>query len=185
MFVFQTCGPLWAQLCGSLYFYPGICAEVSPQFTLQSVFSPAIQSTNTHPCPLSERLLVRLISIVNPQQNINIYVVLFLFQTACGSFMDIAIVLDGSNSIYPWDPIVAFLKKLLENLDIGPQSTQASQTACVLIDLFCLICLICFSCLDCLHIFLISFVTGQCDAVRRWHLVRVQPEYLSDKRGHD
>lgn len=86
---------------------------------------------HTHPCPLSERLLVRLISIVNPQQNINIYVVLFLFQTACGSFMDIAIVLDGSNSIYPWEPIVAFLKKLLENLDIGPQSTQASQTACV------------------------------------------------------
>ncbi|XDV53921.1 hypothetical protein PO909_022316 [Leuciscus waleckii] len=85
---FMTCGPLWAQLCGSLYFYPGICAEVSPQFTLQSVFSPAIQT--------------------------------------CGSFMDIAIVLDGSNSIYPWGPIVAFLKKLLENLDIGPQSTQVS-----------------------------------------------------------
>ncbi|KAG1970859.1 integrin alpha-2 [Pimephales promelas] len=85
---FMTCGPLWAQLCGSLYFYPGICADVSPQFTLQSVFSPAIQT--------------------------------------CGSFMDIAIVLDGSNSIYPWEPIVAFLKKLLENLDIGPQSTQVS-----------------------------------------------------------
>ncbi|KAK7120266.1 hypothetical protein R3I94_020310 [Phoxinus phoxinus] len=85
---FMTCGPLWAQLCGSLYFYPGICAEVSPQFTLQSVFSPATQT--------------------------------------CGSFMDIAIVLDGSNSIYPWEPIVAFLKKLLENLDIGPQSTQVS-----------------------------------------------------------
>jgi len=64
------------------------------------------------------------------QQNFNIYVS-FLFQTACGSFMDIAIVLDGSNSIYPWEPIVAFLKKLLENLDIGPQSTQASLTTCV------------------------------------------------------
>uniref|UniRef100_A0A672NP86 Integrin alpha-2-like n=1 Tax=Sinocyclocheilus grahami TaxID=75366 RepID=A0A672NP86_SINGR len=46
MFVFQTCGPLWAQRCGSQYFYPGICAEVSPQFTLQSSFSPAIQSTS-------------------------------------------------------------------------------------------------------------------------------------------
>ncbi len=53
----------------------------------------------------------------------------FLVYTACGSLMDIAIVLDGSNSIYPWEPIVAFLRKLLENLDIGPQSTQASQTA--------------------------------------------------------
>ncbi|XP_057176989.1 integrin alpha-2 [Triplophysa rosa] len=85
---FMTCGPLWAQLCGSLYFYPGVCAEVNPQFSLQSAFSPAIQK--------------------------------------CGSLMDIAIVLDGSNSIYPWEPIVDFLKKLLGSLDIGPQSTQVS-----------------------------------------------------------
>ncbi|XP_051541348.1 integrin alpha-2 [Myxocyprinus asiaticus] len=85
---FMTCGPLWAQLCGSLYFYPGVCAEVSPQFSLQSAFSPALQK--------------------------------------CGSLMDIVIVLDGSNSIYPWEPIVDFLKKLLESLDIGPHSTQVS-----------------------------------------------------------
>uniref|UniRef100_A0A671PVY7 Integrin alpha-2-like n=1 Tax=Sinocyclocheilus anshuiensis TaxID=1608454 RepID=A0A671PVY7_9TELE len=85
---FMTCGPLWAQLCGSQYFYPGVCADVSLQFTLQSAFSPAVQT--------------------------------------CSSLTDIAIVLDGSNSIYPWEPIVAFLKKLLENLDIGPQSTQVS-----------------------------------------------------------
>uniref|UniRef100_A0A8C2FYT4 VWFA domain-containing protein n=1 Tax=Cyprinus carpio TaxID=7962 RepID=A0A8C2FYT4_CYPCA len=90
---FMTCGPLWAQLCGSQYFYPGVCADVSPQFTLQSAFSPAVQT--------------------------------------CGSLTDIAIVLDGSNSIYPWEPIVAFLKKMMENLDIGPQSTQASQTYAV------------------------------------------------------
>ena len=40
--------------------------------------------------------------------------------------MDIAIIVDGSNSIYPWPPVVAFLKKLLENLDIGPDNTQVS-----------------------------------------------------------
>lgn len=68
--VFQTCGPLWAQLCGSLYFYPGICAEVSPQFTLQPPFSPAIQSTNTLPCSVFESLLFRLIFIGKLQQNI-------------------------------------------------------------------------------------------------------------------
>ncbi|XP_065146398.1 integrin alpha-2 isoform X1 [Paramisgurnus dabryanus] len=85
---FLTCGPLWAQLCGSLYFYPGVCADVSPQFSLLSAFAPAVQT--------------------------------------CGSLMDIAIVLDGSNSIYPWEPIVDFLKKLLESLDIGPESTQVS-----------------------------------------------------------
>uniref|UniRef100_A0A8C1LTA4 Integrin, alpha 2 (CD49B, alpha 2 subunit of VLA-2 receptor), tandem duplicate 2 n=1 Tax=Cyprinus carpio TaxID=7962 RepID=A0A8C1LTA4_CYPCA len=90
---FMTCGPLWAQLCGSQYFYPGVCADVSPQFTLLSAFSPAVQT--------------------------------------CGSLTDIAIVLDGSNSVYPWEPIVAFLKKMMENLEIGPQSTQASQTYAV------------------------------------------------------
>uniref|UniRef100_A0A669BP88 Integrin subunit alpha 2 n=1 Tax=Oreochromis niloticus TaxID=8128 RepID=A0A669BP88_ORENI len=42
----------------------------------------------------------------------------------CGGPMDIVIVLDGSNSIFPWEPIVEFLKKLLPTLDIGPQSTQ-------------------------------------------------------------
>ncbi|KAJ8261292.1 hypothetical protein COCON_G00170150 [Conger conger] len=44
----------------------------------------------------------------------------------CGGPMDIAIVLDGSNSIWPWPPVVAFLKKLLENLEIGPENTQVS-----------------------------------------------------------
>uniref|UniRef100_A0A8C1IQ89 Integrin subunit alpha 2 n=1 Tax=Cyprinus carpio TaxID=7962 RepID=A0A8C1IQ89_CYPCA len=85
----MTCGPLWAQRCGSQYFYPGVCAEVSPQFTLQPAFSPAIQS--------------------------------------CGGPMDVAIVLDGSNSIYPWPDVRNFLIKLLENLDIGPDKTRVCQ----------------------------------------------------------
>uniref|UniRef100_A0A9J8C1Y7 Integrin subunit alpha 2 n=1 Tax=Cyprinus carpio carpio TaxID=630221 RepID=A0A9J8C1Y7_CYPCA len=84
----MTCGPLWAQRCGSQYFYPGVCAEVSPQFTLQPAFSPAIQT--------------------------------------CGGPMDVAIVLDGSNSIYPWPDVRNFLIKLLENLDIGPDKTRVS-----------------------------------------------------------
>ncbi|KAM9744121.1 integrin alpha-2 [Menidia menidia] len=44
----------------------------------------------------------------------------------CGAPMDIVIVLDGSNSIYPWEPMTDFLKKLIPSLDIGPQSTQVS-----------------------------------------------------------
>ncbi|KAM3610867.1 uncharacterized protein V6R79_009900 [Siganus canaliculatus] len=44
----------------------------------------------------------------------------------CGGPMDIVIVLDGSNSIYPWAPMVDFLKKLIPELDIGPQNTQVS-----------------------------------------------------------
>lgn len=38
--------------------------------------------------------------------------------------MDIVIVLDGSNSIYPWGPMNEFLQKLLPELDIGPKNTQ-------------------------------------------------------------
>ncbi|XP_040898794.1 integrin alpha-2-like [Toxotes jaculatrix] len=44
----------------------------------------------------------------------------------CGGPMDIVIVLDGSNSIYPWEPMIDFLKKLIPALDIGPQSAQVS-----------------------------------------------------------
>ncbi|XP_041856641.1 integrin alpha-2-like [Melanotaenia boesemani] len=44
----------------------------------------------------------------------------------CGGPMDIVIVLDGSNSIYPWKPMIDFLLKLIPSLDIGPQSTQVS-----------------------------------------------------------
>lgn len=40
--------------------------------------------------------------------------------------MDVAIVLDGSNSIYPWTDVINFLVKLLENLDIGPDQTRVS-----------------------------------------------------------
>lgn len=43
--------------------------------------------------------------------------------------MDIVIVLDGSNSIYPWQPMTAFLQKLIPSLDIGPQSTQVREAS--------------------------------------------------------
>lgn len=45
--------------------------------------------------------------------------------TDCGP-VDIIVVLDGSDSIYPWPSVTAFLKKLLENVDIGPDKAQAS-----------------------------------------------------------
>ncbi|XP_054630091.1 integrin alpha-2 [Dunckerocampus dactyliophorus] len=44
----------------------------------------------------------------------------------CGGPMDIVIVLDGSNSIYPWAPMRDFLQKLIPTLEIGPQNTQVS-----------------------------------------------------------
>ncbi|XP_066507809.1 integrin alpha-1 [Hoplias malabaricus] len=38
----------------------------------------------------------------------------------CQQDMDIVIVLDGSNSIFPWEEITKFLKKFLSNINIGP-----------------------------------------------------------------
>ncbi|XP_005392784.1 PREDICTED: integrin alpha-1 isoform X1 [Chinchilla lanigera] len=42
----------------------------------------------------------------------------------CNTQLDIVIVLDGSNSIYPWVSVTDFLNDLLEKMDIGPKQTQ-------------------------------------------------------------
>ncbi|XP_072814809.1 integrin alpha-1 isoform X2 [Vicugna pacos] len=42
----------------------------------------------------------------------------------CSTQLDIVIVLDGSNSIYPWESVTDFLNDLLERMDIGPKQTQ-------------------------------------------------------------
>uniref|UniRef100_A0ACB8EPM5 Integrin alpha-1 n=1 Tax=Sphaerodactylus townsendi TaxID=933632 RepID=A0ACB8EPM5_9SAUR len=42
----------------------------------------------------------------------------------CQTELDLVIVLDGSNSIYPWESVTLFLNRLLQNMDIGPQQTQ-------------------------------------------------------------
>lgn len=38
--------------------------------------------------------------------------------------MDIIVVLDGSNSIYPWEEVQAFLGNILGRFFIGPGQTQ-------------------------------------------------------------
>ncbi|XP_068951398.1 integrin alpha-1 isoform X2 [Petaurus breviceps papuanus] len=42
----------------------------------------------------------------------------------CNTQLDIVIVLDGSNSIYPWTSVIDFLNSLLRKMDIGPKQTQ-------------------------------------------------------------
>nr|XP_033787403.1 integrin alpha-2 isoform X2 [Geotrypetes seraphini] len=44
----------------------------------------------------------------------------------CSSYIDIAVVCDESNSIYPWIEVTKFLKKFVQGLDIGPTETQVS-----------------------------------------------------------
>lgn len=49
------------------------------------------------------------------------------FFLECSSVIDVVVVCDESNSIYPWDAVRAFLKKFVQGLDIGVNKTQVSQ----------------------------------------------------------
>ncbi|XP_039575040.1 integrin alpha-10 [Passer montanus] len=42
----------------------------------------------------------------------------------CPTFMDIVVLLDGSNSIYPWEEVQAFLGNILRRFFVGPGQTQ-------------------------------------------------------------
>ncbi|KAG8010617.1 Integrin alpha-1, partial [Nibea albiflora] len=42
----------------------------------------------------------------------------------CAKELDIVILLDGSNSIYPWSSIVDFLLRFLEKIEVGPKLSQ-------------------------------------------------------------
>ncbi|XP_071321704.1 integrin alpha-1 isoform X2 [Trachinotus anak] len=42
----------------------------------------------------------------------------------CGKELDIVMVLDGSNSIYPWSSIINFLQRFIGNIEIGPKLSQ-------------------------------------------------------------
>ncbi|XP_023264422.1 integrin alpha-1 [Seriola lalandi dorsalis] len=42
----------------------------------------------------------------------------------CGKELDIVMVLDGSNSIFPWSSIIDFLQRLIGKIDIGPKLSQ-------------------------------------------------------------
>lgn len=55
---------------------------------------------------------------------VNSYVAIYVAE--CKTQLDIVIVLDGSNSIYPWESVTDFLNSLLKNMDIGPQQTQVT-----------------------------------------------------------
>lgn len=49
---------------------------------------------------------------------------LHLFLTGCETYMDIVIVLDGSNSIYPWYEVQDFLINILQKFYVGPGQIQ-------------------------------------------------------------
>lgn len=50
------------------------------------------------------------------------------YVTGCETYMDIVIVLDGSNSIYPWYEVQAFLINILKKFYVGPGQIQVCVT---------------------------------------------------------
>uniref|UniRef100_H2V0X7 Integrin, alpha 11a n=1 Tax=Takifugu rubripes TaxID=31033 RepID=H2V0X7_TAKRU len=128
VFVLQACGPLWSYECGSSYYSTGICSRVNASFKFSRTIAPAFQSklyllslkkiygkcevTAGHYFLIWKHLL-------SPS-------VLFIFKqfTGCETYMDIVIVLDGSNSIYPWYEVQAFLINILQKFYIGPGQIQ-------------------------------------------------------------
>lgn len=51
----------------------------------------------------------------------------------CQTYMDIIIVLDGSNSIYPWAEVQNFLIRILKKFYIGPGQIQVTKHAWVIL----------------------------------------------------
>lgn len=52
----------------------------------------------------------------------------FILHSGCETFMDIVIVLDGSNSIYPWYEVQDFLINILQKFHVGPGQIQVSMS---------------------------------------------------------
>ena len=50
-----------------------------------------------------------------------------LCATGCSTYMDIVIVLDGSNSIYPWYEVQNFLSNILSKFHISPEQMQVGR----------------------------------------------------------
>ena len=57
--------------------------------------------------------------------------------------MDIVIVLDGSNSIYPWYEVQNFLSNILSKFHISPEQMQVSLCVCVCVCVHMCTCATC------------------------------------------
>ncbi|NXD46401.1 ITA10 protein, partial [Copsychus sechellarum] len=106
---FVACAPLWSQECGTSVFSSGRCVQLNEKLQPMGTIAPTAQrewsgmywdvlrcATLLSLCPLP----------------------------GCSTYMDIILVLDGSNSIYPWEEVQAFLGNILGRFFIGPGQTQ-------------------------------------------------------------
>ncbi|KAG8145248.1 hypothetical protein E2320_013600, partial [Naja naja] len=109
---FLACSPLWSHECGSSYYTTGMCSRVNSNFRYSKSVAPALQrERNWQPIPL----------LFGSQYPLMIFLHLV---PECQTYMDIIIVLDGSNSIYPWAEVQNFLIRILKKFYIGPGQIQ-------------------------------------------------------------
>ncbi|NWU57170.1 ITA10 protein, partial [Dromas ardeola] len=109
-----ACAPLWSQECGTSLFSTGICARLDGDLRPVGTIAPTAQrewgrlpcaggrAGPGHPGP---------VAAASPSPG-------------CSTYMDIVIVLDGSNSIYPWYEVQNFLSNILSKFFIGPGQIQ-------------------------------------------------------------
>ncbi|MGH0164650.1 UNVERIFIED_CONTAM: hypothetical protein FKN15_047943 [Acipenser sinensis] len=123
---FVTCGPLWSHECGSSYYSTGICSRVNSTFKFSRSIAPAFQSMgntqSVHTYPPS--LLCFEVNLNMHSFNRNSVSPETREGKGCETYMDIVIVLDGSNSIYPWYEVQNFLINILQKFYIGPGQIQ-------------------------------------------------------------
>ncbi|NXD73138.1 ITA10 protein, partial [Eolophus roseicapillus] len=107
-----ACAPLWSQPCGTSLFSTGVCARLDGDLQAVGTVAPTAQREceawdagwDTQGCAGA--------SPVPPNC------------AGCSTYMDIVIVLDGSNSIYPWYEVQNFLSNILSKFFIGPGQIQ-------------------------------------------------------------
>ncbi|NXF54819.1 ITA10 protein, partial [Oceanites oceanicus] len=107
-----ACAPLWSQECGTSVFSTGICARLDGDLRPVGTVAPTARREwgragtrgdawgHAAPVPAASPL------------------------AGCSTYMDIVIVLDGSNSIYPWYEVQNFLSNVLSKFFIGPGQIQ-------------------------------------------------------------
>ncbi|NWS78510.1 ITA10 protein, partial [Crotophaga sulcirostris] len=113
---FGACAPLWSQECGTSVFSTGICARLDGDLRPVGTIAPTAQRECRNPPQEVPRQGVPRRAGANRVPPL----------AGCSTYMDIVIVLDGSNSIYPWYEVQNFLSNILSKFFIGPGQIQVA-----------------------------------------------------------
>ncbi|NWS64617.1 ITA10 protein, partial [Chunga burmeisteri] len=109
-----VCAPLWSQACGTSVFSTGICARLDGDLRPVGTIAPTAQRERGSVPVYGARGGAGADGDADGVPS----------SAGCSTYMDIVIVLDGSNSIYPWYEVQNFLSNVLGKFFIGPGQIQ-------------------------------------------------------------